>query len=92
MLTGNTLPIVYFSQKDSVNKTEKKSDDNSILENISMKTCENSSIYKDNILKFFGIENPISELPIDYGVIFTGMEYTFETIESMRESIKNEDV
>ena len=91
MLTGNTLPIVYFSKKDNINKTKIKSDELSILENISIKTCENSSIYKDTILKFSGIKDSISELPIDYGVIFTGMEYTYESIESMRESIKNED-
>lgn len=31
---------------------------------------------------------PIRELPLDYGVIFTGMEYTFSEIESTMEQAK----
>lgn len=32
----------------------------------------------------------LEELPIDYGVIFTGLEYRFSEIESTREQIKTD--
>lgn len=92
MLTGNPLPIVYFSKKDSTNNSKKEDHELDTYKDMFMNISEeNASVYKDTILKFSGIEETISELPIDYGVIFTGMEYTYESIESMRESIKNED-
>ncbi len=33
----------------------------------------------------------VHELPLDYGVIFTGAEYTFSDTESMRERAKKEN-
>lgn len=46
---------------------------------------------KDTLLGFLGIDNQtIQKLPLDYGVIFTGMEYTFSDIEAIREQTKKE--
>ena len=48
------------------------------------------ALYKNTLLNFLWIDNTINQdLPIDYGVLFTGMEYRFNEIESTRECIKN---
>ena len=42
-------------------------------------------IRKDTLPVFLGMDSAtIQELPLDYGVIFTGMEYIFSDMESMR--------
>ena len=38
--------------------------------------------HKDTLLNFLSLdEAPITELPLDYGVVFTGMEYVFGDTE-----------
>ena len=47
--------------------------------------------YKDTLLNFLKIDSNIREFTIDYGIISTGLEYNYKTIESTRESIKREN-
>ena len=42
-------------------------------------------LYKDTLLNFLGIpSDPSWEVPLDFGIIFTGLEYRFDEIESKR--------
>lgn len=80
MLPSTPLPIVYFSGKDIIQKAV-----SSEIEK------DHDTLHKDTLLNFLGIKNDtIQEIPLDYGVIFTGMKYRFSEITSMHESLKNE--
>jgi len=49
------------------------------------------SIYKSTLVDLLQLDTNLRELPIDYGVISTGLEYTYQNIESTRESLKREN-
>ncbi|MFA6090357.1 MAG: hypothetical protein WC774_01115 [Candidatus Gracilibacteria bacterium] len=77
MLPAHSLPIVYLSGNRNLDDKDSSSID--------------IVTHKDTLLHFLGINNnSLDELPLDYGVIYTGMEYTFSEIESMRERVKKE--
>ncbi len=82
MQEDNSLPIVHLSQKY-------RSDDKHTTPEEDGYSEENQAIYKDSLLRFLWKESlKLDELPIDYGVIFTGLEYRFSQIESTIEKIK----
>ncbi len=83
MAHNYALPIVHVSQKcEHRNLHENIMDE----ENTDIHRCINTVIYRDSLLNFLW-KDPlwIDELPIDYGVIFTGLEYRFADIEATRE-------
>lgn len=90
MMPENPLPIVYFWKKHTLNTL---SDTEADATTPSQKRSADTDIYKDTLLHFLWIHDtpPIKELPLDYGVIFTGLEHTFDEIESMRERTKKSD-
>lgn len=52
-------------------------------------------LYKDTLTNFLcaqGIGVASSELPIDFGVLFTGIEYRFNEIESTRERSRQRSI
>lgn len=82
MLKENPLPIVYLSRTSYTSDTP----------DIDSLPVTDIVIRKDTLENFLSIENSsLKELPLDYGVIFTGVEYTFSEIESMRERAKKEN-
>ncbi|MBC7503417.1 hypothetical protein H7169_00395 [Candidatus Gracilibacteria bacterium] len=90
MIADNPLPIVHFSQKCIHNGLYAQNIMND--ENTDIHRCINHGFYKDSLLNFLGAENNDNlEFPLDYGIIFTGLEYRFSEIESMREKIKREE-
>lgn len=89
MMPGISLPIAHFSEKCiHTNSHENILDE----ENDDIHRCINTILYKDSLLSFLW-KNTLetTELPIDYGVIFTGMEYRFADIEATREERKYEE-
>ena len=54
--------------------------------------CLNTILYKDSLLNFLWKDDTtIDELPIDYGVIFTGVGYRFADIEATHEQRQYEE-
>ncbi len=53
-----------------------------------------TTLYKDTLERFLGLSSLISsEFPLDYGILFTGLEYRFGEIEHTRkQSIKGESI
>ena len=61
-------------------------------ENNDIHRCINTLLYKDSLLSFLWKDTTtIEELPIDYGVIFTGVGYRFADIEATREQRQYEE-
>ena len=75
MLPDNALPIVYLSEGSSPTHMSDR------------------LIRKDTLPDFLWIERSatVRELPLDYGVIFTGIEYNFSELERAREQISKEN-
>ncbi len=49
-------------------------------------------IYKNTLLNFLGITSiPHWEVPLDFGIIFTGLEYRFDEIDSKRKEIREDE-
>ena len=49
-------------------------------------------LYKDTLLHFLGIPpTPYWEIPLDFGIIFTGLEYRFDEIESKRKENQEDE-
>lgn len=84
MIPDNSLPIIYLSQEDTFHHTSD--------ENIGIHSPISTGIHKDTLKNFLWMSDvKMQELPLDYGVIFTGMEHTFSEIESTRELVKKEN-
>ncbi len=86
MVRNISCPIVYISEKNTLNYAS-----NVIIENDSLPDNTlpiiDKILYKGNILDFLWIEVPsIWELPLDYGILFTGLGYRFSDIESTRDN------
>jgi hypothetical protein len=89
MTSGLSLPMVHFSQKCLHTNTHENIMDE---ETNDIHRCINTVLYKDSLLSFLGKNTTIiEELPIDYGVIFTGLEYRFADIEATREQRQYEE-
>jgi hypothetical protein len=90
MVPQTGLPIIYLSKKnnlDHANDTRKEKD----VITWGLQAVD-ITLYKGMLLDFLGItDSSIRELPLDYGIIFTGLEYRFDEIESTREHQKNEE-
>jgi len=90
MIPNTSLPVVYISKKNAINHT----DDICTTDN-DMKTISSSetAVYKNVITNFLWMDNAANwELPLDYGIIFTGMEYNmFGEIELKKEWAKREN-
>lgn len=90
MIPAMQLPIIHFSERKNFIPHVHEG---VIVGTSNQDILPNRNIYKNTLFQFLGI-NPgsLSEIPLDYGVIFTGMGYTFTDIESTRErTIKNND-
>lgn len=90
MVTKNPLPIVHFLQRNK----QKNSHYENIMNdnNTDIRRDMSRIIYKDTILNFLWWDSwSIEELPLDYGIIFTGLEYRFSEIESIRNQKQNEE-
>ena len=89
MIPDASLPIVYISEKNTVNHM----DEVCAMSAGVWISSTGVAIYKDVITNFLWVDNEvIRELPLDYGVIFTGMEYNmFGEIESKKEWVKREN-
>ena len=89
MTSGLALPMVHLSQKC----THTDMHENIIDEGTNdIHRCFNTILYKDSLLNFLWKDDTtINELPIDYGVIFTGVGYRFADIEATREQRQYEE-
>ncbi len=89
MTSGLALPMVHFSQKCLHTDTHENIMD---AESNDIHRCINTVIYQDSLLSFLGREDrSIGELPIDYGVIFTGLGYRFADMEATHEQRQHEE-
>lgn len=102
MATDDPLPVVYFSRKKLEASSERSGEEDSPREAPSshrdglMHFLHVEDRQKNAFSAAFPQEaerrktarEPARELPIDYGVLFTGIEYTFSEIESIRERIR----
>lgn len=63
-----------------------------LSENKQDASVRDTILYKNTLLDFLSLEPTYAqELPLDYGVVFTGMEYVFGDTESTRESNKRDN-
>lgn len=74
-LSQESMPVVYIS-KNIAESPENEND------------SEKSRTYKENIIEFLGLEEQ-TELPIDFGVLYFGMEYDEEYIYEIGQNYKN---
>jgi hypothetical protein len=78
-----SFPMVHFSQKceyGEIHGGNIMNDDNSDIHIPIHRT-----LYKDSLLHFFWISTQESrELPVDYGIIYTGLPYRFSDITETR--------
>jgi hypothetical protein len=89
MRSGLALPMIHFSQKCL--HTDRHEDIIDI-ESHDIHRCVNTLIYQDTLLDFLWKDTTmIKELPIDYGVIFTGLEYRFADMEAGHELRKHRE-
>ena len=89
MTSGLALPMVHFSQKCNHTNTHENIMDEG---NSDIHRCINTLLYQDSVLSFLWKDTTtIDELPIDYGVIFTGVGYRFADIEATREQRQYEE-
>lgn len=90
MVTKNPLPIVHFSQRNKLKNSHYENIMND--DNTDIRRDMSHILYKDTILNFLWWDSRLTEeLPLDYGVIFTGLEYRFSDIESVRDQKQNEE-
>lgn len=90
MLGKSMSPIVYFSGKTPISSEgENQSATNADFWEASKPDL---TLYKDTLEHFLGIA-PLSEseFPLDYGILFTGIEYRFNEIEQSRWQIDNDE-
>ncbi len=89
MIANHPLPIVYLSQINNQNVSN-----DTRLENTTpwVLSAVDTTLYKDTLLHFLWMESLLGwELPLDYGILYTGLEYRFDTIESTRELEKRRE-
>lgn len=90
MSTDTALPVVHFSQKCTNNETCGTNIMND--QNTDIRIELNRTLYKNSLLDLLWVDTKkVVELPVDYGVIFTGLEYRFSEIEAIREQKKYEE-
>jgi hypothetical protein len=83
MLSRSVSPIVYFSSKDIASYE----DEYTLKKNIDLPLGVNADLtmYKDTLENFLGIPQILaSEFPLDYGILFMGIEYRFAETKQNR--------
>ncbi len=89
MLGRSISPIVYFSAKNPVSSKDEYERDGSrdFLQHVRT----DMTLYKDTLEHFLGISSIIPwEFPLDYGILFMGVEYRFWETEKARLWIHDE--
>ncbi len=87
MIPDNSLPMVYLSRKRVFDPAPH-----------CIKECQercsfiDATVCKESLTNFLGIDAiNLSELPLDYGVIFTGIAYMSDEIESTKEQTQKKN-
>jgi hypothetical protein len=86
MAEGKALPRVYFTSS----KRSKERSATGRQQSLSGMEDSRSGPYREGLAEFLCPEENITELPLDYGIVFSGMEYAYDEIESTRERMKRE--
>lgn len=83
MMPDNSMPTVFFSQNSPLCLEGEKNSGTEAMD---------WALYKGTLKDFLWMDEVNNqELPLDYGVIFTGINYKFSEIESTRELVKKEN-
>ncbi len=87
LLSSVSSPVVILCEKHDSHEKE----NTTMTEQNGLNTT-NTPTYKDTLLNFLDISStPNWEVPLDFGVIFTGLEYRFDAIEAKRKENQEDE-
>lgn len=89
MLPNSSAPVVFITEKNGLQpEVHPKIQKNEIC-NSGQSNPVRETLYRGGLTEFLGISHmENAKIPIDYGVIFTGVEYEFDDMETVQGAIQ----
>ncbi len=91
MLPNSPAPVICITEKNGLHQEVPSEIQQNEMHGSSQWSSPSETLYRGGLTEFLGISCiEDSKIPIDYGVIFTGVEYVFDDMESVRGTIENQ--